>query len=170
MYHCSGKNRIWLFSLLALLILSACARIPSAAAEAAPAETAHVEVLPKHGPAYGISFDLPEGWTYEITQTDDEPTTTLSIILRPEAVQNGDITLTYSKYFAVCRNCVDLKDVSFNGLDAVQAMFIGHSRWDFITLKEHRGCVIINSAESWYDSYAEDIDALLSSVEFIRCA
>ena len=165
----TGKNKLWILPLLAaLVLLCACGRLPSVSAVAASAEDPHVEVLPKHGPAYGISFDLPAGWSYKITQTEDEPTTNLSIILRPEAVENGDITVAYQKSFAVCRNCVDLKDISFNGLDAVQAMFVGNSLWDFITLRNQRGCVIINSAGAWYNTYAEDIESLLSSVEFIH--
>ena len=142
---------------------------PAVSMVAASAEGPFVEIQPKHAPSYAISFELPDGWTYEVTQTEDDPTTTLSVILRPLAVENGDITVAYQKNFAVCRNCVDLKDITFNGQPAVQAMFVGNTHWDFITLNGHRGCVIINSASSWYDIYAEEIDALLSSVLFLRC-
>ena len=163
MRFASLKKKLWILpALLALCLLGAFARAPVALSE----ESSFVEILPQHAPSYGISFELPAGWTYEVTQTDDDPTTTLSVILRPASVQNGDITVAYQKNFAVCRNCVDLKDIIFNGEEAVQAMFIGNTHWDFITLKNHRGCVIINSASAWYDTYAEDIEALLSSVKF----
>ena len=165
----SLKTKLWILpALIALCLLGAFAKAPAAPADALSEESSSVEILPKHAPSYGISFELPAGWTYEVTQTEDDPTTTLSVILRPIDKENGDITVAYQKYFAVCRNCVDLKDISFNGEPAVQAMFIGNTVWDFITLSDQRGCVIINSASTWYDTYAEDIEALLSSVKFTR--
>ena len=52
-----------------------------------------VVVKPQCPPAYGVSFRLPSDWTYEVEQTDDEPTSTVRVVIRPvEPGMEGEIS------------------------------------------------------------------------------
>jgi len=128
-----------------------------------------VEVRPQHAPAYGVSFRLPSDWTYEAMQTDDDPTSDVRVVIRPiEPGAEGEISFSCSVgAFGVCGTGLEQKDITFNGHEAWQGFYDGNSLWDFICLKDLPGCAVINSAENWYEDYADVIDAILATVEFI---
>lgn len=130
-----------------------------------------VEVKPQCTPAYGVSFRLPSDWTYEVMQTDDDPTSNVTVSIRPIAPgMEGEITFYCSGgMFGVCGTGLEQKDIIFNGHEAWQGFYDGSPLWDFICLKDIAGCAIINSAENWYEDYEDVIHQILSTVEFVYC-
>ena len=128
-----------------------------------------VAVKPQRVPAYGVSFWLPSDWTYEATQTDDDPTSTVTVDIKPKAAgMEGAITFYCSDSpFGVCGIGLEQKDIIFNGHEAWQGFYDGSPLWDFICLKDLEGCAVINSAGDWYEDYEEVIDRILSTVDFI---
>ncbi len=131
-------------------------------------EGEYVEVRPQCPPSYGVSFWLPEGWTYEVVQTDDAPTSGLVVSIRPEFPgTEGIITLQHSKGFGVCGTGLVQRDIEFNGHPAWQGFYDGNTLWSHIILKNPKDCAIINNAENWYKEYEEEINQVLSSVEFV---
>ena len=129
-----------------------------------------VEIKPQCPPSYGVSFWLPTGWIYEVVQSDDEPTSDLVVSIRPEFPETeGVITLQYSKGFAVCGTGLEQKEITFNGHPARQGFYDGNPMWSFIVLTDPDDCVIINNAENWYEEYEEEINQILSTVEFVYC-
>ena len=128
-----------------------------------------VEVKPKCAPAYGVSFSLPSDWTYEVEQTDDDPTSTVRVIIRPiEPGTEGEVSFYCSDaMFSVCGTGLEQKDIVFNGHEAWQGFYDGNPLWSFVCLKDLPGCAVINSAENWYEDYESVIDQILPTVEFI---
>ena len=128
-----------------------------------------VAVEPQRVPAYGVSFRLPSDWTYDVTQTDDDPTSTVTVSIRPaEPGMEGEMTFYCSDSpFGVCGTGLEQKDIIFNGHEARQGFYDGSPLWDFICLKDLEGCAVINSAKNWYEDYEEVIEQILSTVEFI---
>ena len=127
-----------------------------------------IEVKPQCPPSYGISFWLPTGWTYSGMQSDDDPTSDLIVSIRPEVPgTEGAITLQHIKGFAVCGTGLEQKDIVFNGHEAWQGFYDGNTLWSHIILKDPKDCVIINNAENWYEEYEEEINQILSTVEFV---
>ena len=127
-----------------------------------------VEIKPQCPPSYGVSFWLPTGWTYSGMQSDDEPTSDLAVSIRPVSQgTDGAITLEHSKGFGVCGTGLEQKDIEFNGHPAWQGFYDGNPMWTFICLKDPKDCVIINSAENWYKEYEDEINQILSTVEFV---
>ncbi len=128
-----------------------------------------VEVRPQCPPAWGVSFLLPAGWEYEVLQTDDEPTGSMSIYIRPEdAGGKGAISLHCSEgVFGVCGTGLEQKDIVFNGHEAWQGFYDGSTTWNFICLKDHTGCAVTNSAGSWYEDHQGEIDRILATVDFV---
>ena len=127
-----------------------------------------IEIKPQCPPSYGVSFWLPTGWTYSGMQSDDDPTSDLIVSIRPEVPgTEGAITLQHIKGFAVCGTGLEQKDIVFNGHEAWQGFYDGQSLWSHIILKDPKDCVIINNAENWYEEYEEEINQILSTVEFV---
>lgn len=126
-----------------------------------------IEVQPACPPSYGVKFWLPTGWTYEVIQSDDAPTSDLAVSIHPASEPDGAITLSYAKGFGVCGTGLEERETVFNGHPARQGFYDGKPLWDFIWLKDPKDCVIINSAQLWYDAYEAEIDRILSSVDFI---
>ena len=128
-----------------------------------------VEVRPQCAPAYGVSFCLPSDWTYEVLQTEDDPTSTVTVDIMPKGVGlEGAISFYCSGgVFGVCGTGLEQRDVVFNGHEAWQGFYDGSSLWSFICLKDINGCAVINSAENWYEDYSEVIDQILATVEFV---
>ena len=100
------------------------------------AETQNVqtEVVPQCAPSTGFSFELPAGWSYTSTQTEDEPTSSISAYLSPDNEAESTITIEYSKNFAVCGTGLVQKPIDFNGYSATQCYYDGSENWSFIML------------------------------------
>ena len=127
-----------------------------------------VEIKPQRPPSYGVSFWLPKGWTYSGMQSDDEPTSDLVVNIRPDFPgTEGVIILQHSKGFGICGTGLVQKDIEFNGHPAWQGFYDGRSLWSHIILKDPKDCVILNSAENWYEEYEEEINQILATVEFV---
>lgn len=122
-----------------------------------------VEVKPQSLPGYGVSFRLPRGWVYEIGGFG-EPVVR---IMPDKPGLEGDITLYHTDRFGVCGTGLEQREVLFNGRPAWQGFYDGNTVWSFIVLKDPEDCVIINSAGDWYAEYKEEIDSILSTVEFV---
>ena len=127
-----------------------------------------IEVKPQCPPAYGITFRLPTDWVYEVIQSDDAPTSDLVVSIRPVFPgTEGVITLQHCDGFGVCGTGLVQKDIVFNGHEAWQGFYDGQSLWSFIALKDPKDCVIVNSADNWYEEYEEEINQILATVEFV---
>lgn len=127
-------------------------------------------VRPQCAPSFGIDFELPYDWSYETVQTDDEPTSSISVSLKPDAEADGHIILEYTKGgIGFCGTGLHQEDFNLNGHSAVKGTYDGSDRWDFILLNdEFEGCTVINDTNDWYDKYANEIEYILSTVEFIK--
>ena len=126
-------------------------------------ESIPVEVKPQSLPGYGVSFRLPRGWAYEVSGVG-EPV----VRIRPDKPGlEGDISLYHTDSFGVCGTGLEQREVLFNGRPAWQGFYDGNTVWSFIVLKDPEDCVIINSAGDWYAEYEEEIDSILSTVEFV---
>ncbi len=131
-------------------------------------ESEFIEIKPQCPPSYGVSFWLPKGWTYSGIQSDDDPTSDLVVSIRPDFPgTEGAITLQHMKGFGVCGTGLIQKDIEFNGHPAWQGFYDGNTLWSHIILKDPKDCVIINNAENWYEEYEEEINQILSTVEFV---
>lgn len=127
-------------------------------------------VRPQCAPSFGIDFELPYDWNYEAVQTDDEPTSCISVYLKPNTEADGRIILEYTKGgIGFCGTGLHQENIDFNGYSAVKGAYDGSDRWDFILLNdEFEGCTVINDTNDWYDKYANEIEYILSTVEFIK--
>lgn len=127
-------------------------------------------VRPQCTPSFGVDFELPYDWSYEAVQTDDEPTSSISVYLKPDAEADGRITLEYIKGgIGFCGTGLHQESFDFNGHSAVKGIYDGSDKWDFILLNdEFEGCAVINNANDWYDKYANEIEYILSTVEFVK--
>ena len=125
-------------------------------------------VRPQCAPSFGVDFELPYDWSYETSQTDDDPTSSISIYLKPDAEADGRITLEYTKGGIVfCGTGLHQENIDFNGCSAVKGTYDNSDKWDFILLNdEFEGCAVLNNANEWYDEYADEIEYILSTVEF----
>ena len=128
-----------------------------------------VEVRPQYPPAWGVSFLLPADWSYEVVQTDDDPTSSVTVSIRPQGaeMESGISFHCSDGFFGVCGTGLEQKDIVFNGHEAWQGFYDGNSLWDFICLKDLPGCAVTNSAQNWYDDYTEEIEQILSTVNFV---
>lgn len=128
----------------------------------------HIEIEPQCGPSFGFSFDLPDGWSYEWAQTCDEPTSSTSAYLKPDNESNGFITIEYSRGgIGVCGTNLNEENIVFNGYSAVKGTYGDSDNWDFIFLNDdYWGCAVLNNASEWYDDHADEIEYILSTVEF----
>lgn len=131
-------------------------------------ESALIHAEPQCKPSFGFSFSLPENWSYELVQTEDEPTDTVSALLYPgQDARNGGIVIEYTRGFGVCGTGLEEKDINFNGHEAGQGFYDGNPVWSFIALKDdYRGCVILNQMENNWMKYEADIAQILSTVVF----
>lgn len=127
-------------------------------------------VRPQCTPSFGVDFELPYDWSYESVQTDDEPTSSISVYLKPNSEADGRITLEYTKGgIGFCGTGLHQENIGFNGYSAVKGTYDGSDRWNFILLNdEFEGCTVLNNANDWYDKYADEIEYILSTVEFIK--
>lgn len=128
----------------------------------------HIEIEPQCAPSFGFSFDLPDGWSYESVQTDDEATSCISVYFKPNTESSGFITIEYSRGgIGVCGTNLNEESIVFNGYSAVKGTYGGSDNWDFIFLNDdYFGCAVLNNAGEWYDNYADEIEYILSTVEF----
>lgn len=125
-------------------------------------------VEPQCKPSFGVSFELPYDWSYETVQTDDEPTSSLSVYIKPNVESDGNITIEYTRGLAFCGTGLECEDIDFNGHSALKGTYDSSENWDFILLNDddYEGCAVLNQAYDWYDKYADEIEYILSTVEF----
>lgn len=127
-------------------------------------------VKPQCAPSFGVDFELPYDWSYEAVQTDDEPTSDISVSIKPNTEADGHIILEYSKG-GIKVSDVGLSEIEteFNGYSATEGTYLCSEQWDHIILKDdHEGCAVLNNTTGWYDKYADEIEYILSTVEFIK--
>ncbi len=128
----------------------------------------HIEIEPECGPAYGFSFELPTGWRYEGSQTEDDPTGHIITVLLPQNSDTPVITIEYnSGGLGVCGTDLIEKTIDFNGHTATQGFFNGDEMWGFIALDgDYNGCIIKMNDSDLYNEYAEDVDLILQTLNF----
>lgn len=127
-------------------------------------------VRPQCTPSFGVDFELPYDWSYESVQTDDEPTSSISVYLKPNTEADGSITLKYTKDgIEVSDAALSKIETEFNGYSATEGTYLCSEQWDHIFLKgDYEGCSVLNNTTDWYDKYADEIEYILSTVEFIK--
>lgn len=126
-------------------------------------------VEPQCTPSFGISFELPYDWSYEAVQTDDEPTSSISVSIKPNAESDGRIIIEYIRDgLAFCGTGLEREDIDFNGHSAWKGTYDSSKNWDFILLNDddYEGCAVLNQAYDWYDKYTDEIEYILSTIEF----
>lgn len=128
----------------------------------------HIEIEPQCGPSFGFSFDLPDDWSYEAVQTCDEPTSSTSAYLKPDNESDGFITIEYSQGgIGICGTNLQEESIDFNGHSATKGTYDSSENWSFIFLNDdYTGCAVLNNAGEWYDDHADEIEYILSTVEF----
>lgn len=127
-----------------------------------------VEVAPSEGSLCTISFMLPEGWDYSITQTEDVPVSGINVAIYPvaEGDARGCVVISYTQGFGVCGTGLVTEETTFNNHAASIGTYDDHPYWDYIALMDpYQGCVILNQAE-WYEQYQDEINDILSTVAF----
>ncbi|MCQ2416294.1 MAG: hypothetical protein MJ071_00575 [Oscillospiraceae bacterium] len=123
----------------------------------------HITVEPQCASAFGFAFELPDMLTYEVIQTDDEPTSTLLATIYPM----GENTPIISIGFGVCRTGLETKSIDFNGCSATQGFYDGSEMWSFISLADdYEGCVILMQDEKLFHQYEADINTVLNTLKF----
>ena len=136
--------------------------------EGADSDVQLLEIVPPCRPSMGITLELPVGWSYELAQTCDEPTSSSSVYIKPDdSASEGRIAVEYVEGgIGVCGTGLEQKSIDFNGYKASQGTYSANDVWDFIMLEdEYFGCVILNDTEL-YKEYSETIDDILSTVRF----
>ena len=140
----------------------------SALEEGSDSDIQLVKIVPPCRPSMGITLELPAGWSYELAQTCDEPTSSSSVYIKPDdSASEGRIAVEYvGGGIGVCGAGLEQKSIDFNGYKASQGTYSANDVWDFIMLEdEYFGCVILNDTEL-YKEYSETIDDILSTVRF----
>lgn len=127
-------------------------------------------VRPQCAPSFGVDFELPYDWSCETIQTDDDPTSSISVCLKPNTEADGSIILEYTKGgIEVSNSALSEIETEFNGYPATEGTYLCSEQWDHIFLKgDYEGCAVLNNANDWYDKYANEIEYILSTVEFIK--
>lgn len=127
----------------------------------------HIEIEPQSKPSFGFSFELPDSLTYEIVETEDEPTGHLTAEIRPKDSDASIITVEYTEQFAVCGTGLERKTIDFNGYPAAQGFYDGSDMWSFIALTEdYDGCVILMNDPDLFTQYADEMDIILQTLHF----
>ena len=126
------------------------------------------ECIPQCAPSMSITFAIPDGWSYETVQTNDDPTSSISVCLKPDAEADGSIIFEYTKDgIEVSDSALSEIETEFNGYPATEGTYLCSEQWDHIFLKgDYEGCAVLNNANDWYDKYADEIEYILSTVEF----
>lgn len=140
----------------------------SALEEGSDSDIQLVKIVPPCRPSMGITLELPVGWSYELAQTCDEPTSSSSVYIKPDdSAPEGRIAVEHVEGgIGVCGTGLEQKSIDFNGYKASQGTYSANDVWDFIMLEdEYFGCVILNDTEL-YKEYSETIDDILSTVRF----
>ena len=108
-----------------------------------------------------VAFNLPDDWIYESVEDDG-----LRLKLKPKNEGSGSVTIVVLQQFAVCGTGLTSEDVIFNGHEAWKGTYDHHPFWDFIHLKDLRGCAILNETEGWYTDHYDGISFIMNSIIF----
>ena len=94
----------------------------------------------------------------------------ISVYLKPNSEADGSITLEYTKDgIEVSDAALSEIETEFNGYSATEGTYLCSEQWDHIFLKgDYEGCAVLNNTTGWYDKYANEIEYILSTVEFIK--
>lgn len=128
-----------------------------------------VEVVPECPPSMGFTFPLPHDWSVEITQTEDEPTSTVTAHLRPKDAPEGDILIEYMGGLGLCGTGLKTEAITLNGMQASRGTYYDNDQWGHIVFGgEYKGCAVINRAGPWFDEYANSIEIILNGLRFVK--
>lgn len=129
-----------------------------------------IEIAPSVGSYVTISFQIPEDWECFCVQSEDVPVSDIGVSIYPKSVgdTNGAISINSLRGFGICGTGLRFEEMTFNGLPARKATFGQNTYWSYIFLDPpYQDCSIQNNAgESWYFEYQDEIDEILSTVEF----
>ncbi len=128
----------------------------------------HIEIEPECGPAFGFSFELPNGWTYHGMQTEDVPTGHIIVGIQPKDTDTSVLIIEYiSGGLSVCGTDLESKAIDFNGHSATQGFFGGDDMWGFIALDgDYNGCVVKMNDPDLYRAYTDEADIILKTLQF----
>jgi len=126
-----------------------------------------IDVEPQCKPSFGFDFELPDTLSYEVSQTDDEPTSNLSAIIYPKDAYTPIISIEYVNGFSVCGTGLETKSIDFNGCSAIQGFYDGSEMWSYISLADdYEGCVFLMQDDKLFNQYADEMNIILETLHF----
>ena len=126
------------------------------------------EVRYSEGNAW-ITLQLPESWTYAITDLDDpeiDAGISAGITFWPLGREEGKLFFGYyPDLFAVCGTGLESEEMVLAGQKVTVGTYDGGRLWDFIRFGEHFA-VWGQGHESWWSEYGDIAMAILDTAQF----
>ena len=108
----------------------------------------------KAGGPYGeISINPPEGWEYRIISSDGESLSTglYGLQLRPEGVEERQISLYYTGSFGVCGTGLKQEKITLAGDEATIGTYDENPGWDYIHFEGKNEGVVAGAEVDWQE-------------------
>ena len=140
--------------------------------ENVPANDESVESAFVIGPYGKISLKVPETWSYEIANVDDDKLLTgcYGIILKPNGIENGQIEVIVADNFAVCGTGLVNEKNMLAGTPVRVGTYDSDKHWSFIVFEGDNPQVVVNHTDctSWPDSFWDEAWNILDTISFDR--
>ena len=110
-----------------------------------------------------MSLDIPEDWTYEVKESDDE----CYIRFRPDDEKEGWVVLEcFSTLFAVCGTGLETKETEIGGYSASIGYYDNSGIFDFIRFTDTSGEFVVRNCDNkgWFFDHEDEIISILNTV------
>lgn len=112
-----------------------------------------------------MAVDVPDGWTYEIVEPQEEYTS-FGVQLRPKGETEGWLQFFYHEVWGVCGTGLKQQEIVLGQYEASKGTYDRGKVWDFIVIKEDLDgqFVIQNYGATWLAEYMEEAMEILKTI------
>jgi hypothetical protein len=122
------------------------------------------------GPYGSIGITIPDGWSYEICDVDNENllSAKYGIQFSPENADRGYIEVGYQPWFGVCGTGLEEEETTLAGDQAQIGYYDGSKVWDFVCFGGVNEGIVATATqnEDWSGQELDQALAILDTVVF----
>ncbi len=110
-----------------------------------------------------MSLNIPDNWTYEVKESDDE----CYIRFRPDSEMEGWVVLEcHSMQFAVCGTGLETKETRIGGYSASVGYYYSDGIFSFIRFNDTSGEYVVRNVSNndWFSEHENEIMSILDTV------